>query len=344
MPEQRTVLLDARFLGLGGAGRATALLLEGLRRLRPPGRWILWGPPAAQNYLWTGASWHQGPRPTSLIGQRGLLAMPKHDAAIYLHQLRPLRPGPSLTLIHDTIPLRYGSSAPVRLLKRLYLTAVAARSQEIITVSEFSKGCIVRDLRAPSSRINVLRYPVDGQAVERVSKARGLRSQRLFALYVGRFATHKNLASLLDAFGRTTFRKDGGRLVLVGGSPKEIRRLQGRVRDSHADAVELRGHCVQEELERLYAEASLLILPSLEEGFGLPVWEAMSYGLPVCVSDGGALPEIVGDRAQPFPATSVTAMAAAIDRDVNQPRPTPISGPTVEEFAQALVAILAKIG
>lgn len=343
MPERRTVLLDARFLGLGGAGRATALLLEGLRAVRPRGHWILWGPEAAREYLWDRATWEPGPRPTSLYGQRGLLRMPRHDVAIYMHQIRPLRRGHSVTLIHDTIPLRHGSSPPVRFLKRSYLRRVAALSDKIITVSDFSKRSVARDLRVDDSRIHVVKYPVDSKAAGRISAARRSAPQEHLVLYVGRFAAHKNLERLLAAFVRTEFLRDGGKLLLVGGTADEVNRMSKHAVETCAHSIQVRGSCSQDELEDLYSKVSLLIMPSLEEGFGLPVWEAMSCGLPVCVSDGGALPEIVGDRAQPFPAISVTEMAAAIDRDVNQPRPSPISGPTVEEFAQAVVAILAKI-
>jgi glycosyltransferase involved in cell wall biosynthesis len=63
----------------------------------------------------------------------------------------------------------------------------------------------------------------------------------------------------------------------------------------------------------LYATSLFLVQPSLEEGFGLPAWEAISCGLPVCVSDGGSLPEVSRGFAEPFPAASVVAMSAAID-------------------------------
>lgn len=342
MLEQRTVLLDTRWLGLGGAGRATSLLLEGLRLLRPPGHWILWGPEAAQSHLWEGASWESGPPPTSLLGQRGLMRMPSHDVAIYMHQIRPLRRGPSLTLIHDTIPLRHGSSAPVRLLKRVYLKAVAGRSERIITVSEFSRRSITRDLGVDDSRIQVVRYPIDHETAARVSALRRSTRQEPLVLYVGRFVAHKNLERLLEAFSLTDFRNDGGRLLLVGGTASEVIRLRKHVSAS-GNAIEIRGSCTEPELEGLYARARLLIMPSLEEGFGLPVWEAMSCGLPVAVSDGGALPDVVGNRAQPFSATSVAAMAEAIDRGVGQRPFAALEGPPLEDFARRFVVIASEV-
>lgn len=337
MPSHPKVLLDARFLGLGGAGRATSFLLEGLKTLRPPGHWIVWGPEEAREYLWEGATWRLGARPTSLFGQRSLLRMPPHDLAIYMHQIRPLRRGPAVTLIHDTIPLRHGSSPPARLLKRAFLRTVAALSSQIITVSEFSKRSIARDLKVDDSRIQVVHYPIDSEVAARVSAARRSHPQEQLLLYVGRFGAHKNLERLVAAFSRTHFRSAGGRLLLVGGTPSEVNRLGRRVDASLAETVEIRATCSQPELEDLYARARLLIMPSLEEGFGLPVWEAMSYGLSVAVSDGGALPEIVGDRTKPFPALSVAAIAEAIDRGVQEQDTPALVAPSIEAFARSFV-------
>jgi glycosyltransferase involved in cell wall biosynthesis len=133
------------------------------------------------------------------------------------------------------------------------------------------------------------------------------------ALYVGRFAAHKNLPRLVLAFGRTAFAAGGGRLLLVGGTEAELAELSGRLSPAEAEVVELRRTCPQEELERLLATYLFVVQPSLEEGFGLPAWEAQTCGVPVCVSDGGSLPETTLGFVRPFPATSVEAMTAAID-------------------------------
>src|SRR5688572_8852905 len=91
-----------------GAGKATELLLTGLRDLQPAGTWLLWGTPAARAFLWGDDEWRQAhAAPGAMWGQREALRVPRCDVAIYLHQIRPLRPGPSVTLIHDTIPLRH---------------------------------------------------------------------------------------------------------------------------------------------------------------------------------------------------------------------------------------------
>lgn len=333
------VLLDCRWLGIGGAGRATELLLRGLARSEPPGRWVLWGPPSVQRFLWRGAQWWpSGTPPGQLWGQRDAFRVPVCDVSMYMHQIRPLRPGRSVTLIHDTIPLRYGKSAG-RVPKGAYLGLVARLSTRIVTVSQHSKRCIERDLRVPPSRIRVVRYPVDAEMVARVRALRQRCPQRDVAVYVGRFAPHKNLHALILAFARTRFRQRGGSLLLVGGSPAEVSRLRRFVEGLDLGHVEVQGPCTQEALEEIYATSRLLVMPSLEEGFGLPVWEAMTSGLPVCVSDGVPLAELPQASAYSFPARSLSAMAAAIDRAADRPTLTEpsVRGPTVVEFAEAFV-------
>src|SRR5579885_2485229 len=142
------VLLDCRLLGPGGAGRTTELLLRSLQTSPPPGRWLLWGPAAVRQYAWPGAEWTPNAHPLgALKGQRDVLALPAHEIAVFLHQIRPLRPGPSLTMIYDTIQIRYNGSPAARLLKRLFLIAAARLSSQVLTVSHYSRERLCADLR-----------------------------------------------------------------------------------------------------------------------------------------------------------------------------------------------------
>jgi glycosyltransferase involved in cell wall biosynthesis len=343
--ESKRVLLDCRWLGLGGAGRATELLLRGLTELRPPGRWILWGPADVAAFAWDGAMHvpSNGP-PKALGGQRALRAVPRNDLAIYLHQIRPLRPGSSVTVIHDTIPLRHGGSAANRLAKRLFYRAAAARSTRIVTVSEHSRRSIERDLGVPPDRISVVTYPVDEELSRRVLALRATLAPQQTALYVGSFARHKNLERLLLAFAETSFRRHGGMLVLTGGEAQRVGELRSFARAHGVGCVRIEGPSPQTRLEELYATSRLLVQPSLEEGFGLPVWEAMCCGVAVCASDAGSLPEITRGLARTFSPTSVPELTRAID-EVAGDSGADIQGqltadaPSVEEFAQRFVDV-----
>lgn len=341
--DDATVLLDCRWLGIGGAGRATELLLRGLQRSEPPGTWLLWGPALVRRFLWPGAEWRPSSTPpVRLWGQRDLIRVPACDVAIYMHQIRPLRPGRSVTLIHDTIPLRHGGSLPRRLLTRSYFRTVARLSTRILTVSEHSRACIERDLLVPPSRIRVVHYPIDDDMVVRVRALRERLPQREVAVYVGRFAPHKNLGGLFAAFSRTRFRQLGGRLLLAGGSPSEAADLRMFIEQHGLDHVSVQGPCSQEILEEIYATSRLLILPSFEEGFGLPPWEALACGLPVCISDGVPWARELSAEVHLFPARSISAMAAAIDRAAERGASTVVRGPGVAAFARVFVDEAAR--
>jgi glycosyltransferase involved in cell wall biosynthesis len=306
----KTVLLDCRWLGFGGAGRATELLLRDLGREPPPGRWLLWGDPARTKPFAFGSAEVVTERcdPRALFGQRAALRVPAADVAVYTHQIRPLRPGRSVTLVHDTIPLRHGGSRAARAAKRAYFLAVARLTTEIVTVSERSKQAIVRDLAVDPGRIRVARYPIDRERAAKVAELRARLPQEPVLLYVGRFAPHKNLERLVEAFSRTRFAAEGGRLVLVGDTWPAL----------SAQGVEVRGECSEDELDRLMASSRALVLPSLEEGYGLPAFEAAASGLPVAVSGAGATADLPSDRAVFF-RPDVEAMAAALDEATSRP-------------------------
>ena len=310
----RSIVIDCRWLGLGGAGRVTELLLRGLRELAPRGQWLLWGGAQLEGYVWSGATVvHARHPPTAMLGQRSTFSLPAHDLVVYMHQIRPLLTGPCATVILDTIPIRYGGSRITRMLKKRFLRQIARSSRLILTFSLFSRECIERDLKVAPSKIIFLKIPFDTEFRDRVAHVREREERRNVAFYVGRFSSHKNVQHLAVAFSRSRFAHEGGVLRLVGGSSKEVTQLEAFIRRRGIRQVNVEGPCPQSELEELYATSRLLIQPSLEEGFGLPVWDAMCCGLPFCTSDGGSLPEIAGEHGYVFPARSVNEMVRGID-------------------------------
>ena len=310
-----TVVVDCRWLGIAGPGRTTELALRGLAESPPPGHWVLWGPEAATIALaWPGAEVRPfAADPRLLLGQRHAFAVPKGDFFVFMHQQRPLRALPAATVIYDTIPLHHDPPGPARAMKRLFLRRIARTSRQILTISEHSRACILRELGAPAERVEIVRFPFDAAFVARVQRLRASVAPLDAGLFIGAFLPHKNLPRLLAAFGATEYCRQGGRLVLAGGTSAQAAELAAGLDERQRAFVEVRHPCTQDDIDRLYASARFLVQPSLEEGFGLPAWEAMCCGLPLCVSDGGALPEVTRGFAEPFPARSVTAMTAAID-------------------------------
>ncbi len=353
MPTTPRILLDCRWLNSGGAGRVTELLLRGLALSPPDARWILWGPPSVQALAWRGAEVVLEPHdPRMLNGQRAWFAIPDCELALFMHQQRPQRRVPSVTMIYDTIPLRFASGTLERAVKRRFLQRVATISRHIVTTSEYSKKCIATDLGVSASKVSVAVCPGDPLMAQRVAELRRTLEPQPVALYLGLFLPHKNLEMLIEAFARTAFCAEGGRLRLTGGSRAEHSDLTSRLTEAQRRYVEIRPFGSQSDLETLLATCRFLVQPSLEEGFGLPAWEALCCGVPVCASDGGSLPEVTRGYANQFPARSFDRMVEALDacayRDqANTPEVAEVASrrfleqaPSIEEFAARIQGIL----
>ena len=317
---------------------------------------MLWGPAEAMATLaWPGAEVRPvAADPRLWMGQRHALAVPGGDFHIFMHQQRPLRNLPAATFVYDTIPLRYGSRPAVRALKRAFMRRIGRTSRQILTISEHSKACIVGELGVPAGRVEILPFPFDDAFVDRVLARRRTATRAETALFVGALLPHKNVPRLLSAFVETEFARDGGHLVLVVATPEQARELSDGLDRRVQELVTVRHSCPQDEIEQLYATSLFVVQPSLEEGFGLPAWEALCCGLPVCVSDGGALPEVTAGFADPFPARSVPAMTKAIDACAERARAMDggaaaaqsaqlrARGPSVAEYGERFRSVVAR--
>jgi glycosyltransferase involved in cell wall biosynthesis len=136
-------------------------------------------------------------------------------------------------------------------------------------------------------------------------------------LFIGTLEPRKNLHRLVEAYALLLDRRpDIPDLVLAGALEVPTHDLlSGPVSLAKAiDRVRLTGYVTDEERQRLYREASMLVLPSLEEGFGIPALEAMTIGVPVVVSNRGALPQVVGDAGILVEPEDAHALASAIER------------------------------
>ncbi len=232
----------------------------------------------------------------------------------------PLRPPcPVVNTIHDLIPMTFGppmSRALFGLACRIY----ARRAAATLTDSEVSRAGIVRQLGIPEAKIHVVPLavsphfrPPDEVRRHAVLSRYGLASGYL--LTVTNFQPHKNLDGLLEAFRQLpAMMQRDHTLVLVGDGPgrppletlRDVSGLHGRV-------VAL-GNVPDEDLTNLYAGAAAFVLPSLDEGFGLPALEAMACGTPVVCAEAGALPEVVGDAALLVDPRDPAAIAAGIQK------------------------------
>ena len=193
------------------------------------------------------------------------------------HYVLPQMRTPSVVTIHDLIHLKRGPAQ--RLYARTMMRRAVRRSRAVLTVSEAVKRDIERELGAKD--VVVTPNGIDRIFFEVAAEDRGAPP---YFLFVGNDKAHKNVDAVVAAIARVA----GAQLILVG-APFE--RLRGRER------VVCRGFVEQRELAALYRGAIALLLPSTEEGFGLPAAEAMACGTAVITSHAPALVEITGDAA-----------------------------------------------
>ena len=336
IPDDLRILLDCRWLGRSGIGRSTELFLRALGSSPPPGRWILWGD--CRHLAWAGAEvvWSRRD-PRALLGQLGALERPPHDVAVYLPQIRPAGRRPSVQIIYDVTPIDEERRPWRRLLLRTYFRCLA-RATVVLTCSPAAATDLQRVLGLAADRVQVFGYPVDRDLQRRVEALRAERRPQRRLLFVGRAAPHKNLDRLIEAHARSQWSKSGGQLVLAGPGT-----------DVHgaAPGVIGLGAVSQPELDELLATSIALVMPSLREGFGLPVLEARAAGLPVLAS---AVPPI-DDHLEPgydrsFDPSDVGAMVAALDElaagALPPPQHRPDIGPGLDELRAVILTAVAR--
>ena len=135
-------------------------------------------------------------------------------------------------------------------------------------------------------------------------------------LFIGTLEPRKNIGGLLNAYrALRSLRPDAPPIVLAGGIRESVRPILAEAERSPLAAhMTVSGYVSDAEKQRLYREAAMLVLPSFEEGFGLPVLEAMACGVPVVVSNRGSLPEVAGDAATPIDPDDVEGLAREMAR------------------------------
>lgn len=187
----------------------------------------------------------------------------------------------------------------------------AARADLILCVSRFTASQVEEILRVPAARLRVAPHGV------RLPEALDEREREPLILHVGAVQKRKNLVRLVGAFERAA--PPPWRLVLAGGGGYGAEEVEARIRQSPAaDRITWTGWLPDAEIERLYRRASVFAFPSLDEGFGIPVLEAMAHGVPVLSSTRGALPEVCGDAAllaDPFREDGIAQALDALIRD-----------------------------
>jgi len=232
---------------------------------------------------------------------------------------------PTVVTMLDLIWLHYPGAMTARDtlgMKVLGLTS-ARRADRVIAISEAGKADLVQTIGLDPERIDVTMLGIrDGGSAPATPEDELRRRLALgdgqLVLCVAQKRIHKNLLGLVRAFALLG---DRDATLVLPGPPtayeEEVRALAGQL--GIAERVRFLDWVSAEDLEGLFAAASAFVLPSLMEGFGLPIIEAMQHGVPVACSDISSLPEVAGDAALLFDPHDDASIAAAIVRLLDDP-------------------------
>jgi glycosyltransferase involved in cell wall biosynthesis len=262
-------------------------------------------PVSMLNFAWHRFEW---PSVELLTGDR-------YDVAFSPHPLLlPAQHAAQVVMVHDLDFLRHPERT-LREIRRDYPRLArphARRAHRVIVPSKYTAGEVEEQLGVPGRRVAVC--SPGAPAWREPPGARAAHDG--YVLFMGTLEPRKNVAGLLEAYGRLLARRPAApRLVLAGaGGPGSERWLEAIARPPLAGHVEHIGYVPEHERQRVYAGARLLVLPSHEEGFGMPALEAMSLGVPVVAANRGALPEVVGDAGILVAPEDAESIASALDR------------------------------
>jgi glycosyltransferase involved in cell wall biosynthesis len=219
-------------------------------------------------------------------------------------------PDPNFVDLAHTIPTHQ------RLALRFFSTQAARTAQQVITISEFSKVRLCQALRLPVEKITVT-HLAQGIETNAVTKedwsdiASQYNIQKPYIIAFGGKALHKNIATLIQAFSKLSDQLPHS-LVLMGHIPSNVDIDKISQKPGLRERIITTGYVPGPRIAPLLGGADIFVLPSLYEGFGLPVLEAQQAGVAVICSTAGSLPEIAGHGAAFFDPRSVDELAQTI--------------------------------
>lgn len=258
------------------------------------------------NLAWHRAGW---PAVESITGRRFDVVHSPHPL------LLPSRGAAQVITIHDLDFLDHPqrTTAEVRRDYAALVRSHAARAAHVVVPSRHTAAEVERRLHVPPEAISVCPNGAPDWPPREGPPVSG------HLLFVGTLEPRKNLAGLLDAYARlVTRRPHVPDLVLAGADGTRAQEADDRLRFLErpplAGRVRRAGYVDGPALQALYAGARALVLPSLDEGFGLPALEAMTVGVPVVAARRGALPEVVGSAGLLVDPTDPDALADALER------------------------------
>jgi len=329
--DRRAVQLDVRIVQdpLTGVGRYLVRLLGEIARLEPEDVAVTAVGRAGQPPLCEALPMI---RLTGRAGRSGPLGLAQH--LVLRHALREQRcdlyhypnfdvpPVPASKVVatcYDLEPLRHPDLFSRKIVLFYRLMSRRLRTVDrVITISESTARDVHELLGIPHERITPIHLGVEptfarASAGEQHRVRSAHRLPERFVLYLGNTMPHKNVERLVEAMSMVRQSHPDVALVLGGAPDKHRGNVEQTIARHHlGDVVRFLGKVPEADLPGLISSATLFAFPSLYEGFGLPVLEAMACGTPVVTSNRSSLPEVVGDAGVMVEPTDVAALAAAL--------------------------------
>jgi alpha-1,3-rhamnosyl/mannosyltransferase len=330
------VVLDARTATdhFPGIGRYVVNLAYALARLAPDlGLSLLFDPTATATRLAL-PNLPKTASPVSPFSLRQQWRVPSQlrqlEATLYHspYYLMPYWPGVATVLTcYDLIPLRYPEycGAAQRLIFRLAHRLAINTARMVLAISEVTKADLVHFFQIDPTKIVVTPLAADPhfqpQPLERLAALRQKYDlPETYMLYFGSNKPHKNLVRLVEASGKFAMRNAQSRIALVVAGHWDNRYPQAKQiveERGWQEQIRFIGQVTEADLPALYGGATLFVFPSLYEGFGLPVLEAMACGTPVVCANTSSLPEVAGDAALLFNPVDVDSLTQTLTAALN---------------------------
>lgn len=320
------IAIDARMYQQSGIGRYIRNLIEQLQKLDKQNEYLILLSKKDYDNLKFGQNFKKVLADIKWYGAAEQIKIPK-----ILHKLNPdlvhfphfnvpfLYQGKYIVTIHDLIHQHFQMRRSTRHdpftykikqlgYKTIFKNAVL-KAAKILVPSNYVKNLLVKEWRMEEKKIVVTPEAVDDKILTVVSKMSTIKSPYLF--YVGNAHPHKNVEGLIRAFLKLKQIHKSLKLVLSGGDHYFWQRVKKEFPDKD---IIYTGFVTDEELVSLYKNAEAFVMPSFEEGFGIPLLEAMAVGCPVVSSNAGSLSEVGGAAALYFDPKNQADMVSKISK------------------------------